>query len=613
MAERQRGAFRLRALSLLLALLVLSGCPSGGKTNNNQGQEAQRRVTTLRLGTLEYLPERFLPFTARTPLEVSIARKVWDTLTYFDPVTGEARPLIAQSWEEREEGMKFVFQLREGLKFADGSELDSEDVAASLAFAAALGPANPQVGQLFAFTDDWVEGAKDVWLGKADRIKGVETPDPRTVVIRLKHKNRLFPLVLSAVNFSIVPTEWVDENLEWARSQAPAEKVLAEFGSLSGDERLGVKEEELKYNYPPLSSTDKLPPASGPYQISQVGKEGIQLRANPQWGLGRPLVREVSIRSYSKGEELARAFEKGELDVVEVPPLVYGKIRAGGLRFDQLPPHQEVRVELYSLFYIGMNLRADPYREIPLENRAALRRAVGFHMNRGVWSERMFGTLHKPLNDLIPRASPLFNKEFELSPFYTYDPGRAAELLAKSEHPQGFYLPPHRFWYRADDEEQYALGRAILDEMNDLAFPIVDSPAPLGAWEKRVERGLAILWLERFDYPYPDPDSIFFTRMLGALGTSRNRWQLGNFAGFNDPAYNEKIIRAREVDRPSARFQLYDSLVRRLQSRGEVVFLLSRGADFWIRKGAEFIRPSGMDYGPTLPGSKLAELSGARG
>ncbi|GEM_PF-3854639 len=613
MAERERAAGRLRAVALLLGLVVLVGCPAGGNGDSGNQQAAEQKVSTLRLGTLEFLPERFLPFTARTPLEVSIARKVWDTLTYFDPASGEARPLIAQSWEEREEGMEFVFHLREGLRFADGSELDSEDVAASLALAAALGPANPQAGQLFTFSDDWVEGAKEVWLGKADRIAGVQTPDPQTVVIRLKHKNRLLPLVLSAVNFSIVPAEWVDEHLEWARSQAPAEKVLAEFGSLPGDGRLGVKEEELGFNYPPLSSTDSLPPPSGPFLISEVGKDGLLLKQNPQWGLGRPLVKEVRIRRYGKGEELVRAFQAGELDVVEVPPLEYGRLRAGGLELESLPPHREVRVELYSLFYMGMNLRADPYREIPLENRAALRRAVGFHMNRGVWSERMFGTLHKPLYDLIPRASPLYNQEFELSPFYTYDPGRAAELLAKSEHPQGFYLPPHRFWYRSDDEEQYALGRAILDEMNDLAFPIVDSPVPLGAWEKRVEQGLAILWLERFDYPYPDPDSIFYTRMLGALSTSRNRWQLGNFAGFNDPAYNQKIIRAREVDRPSARFQLYDSLVRRLQSRGEVVFLLSRGADFWIRKEADFIQPSGMDYGPTLPGSKLAELSGARG
>jgi peptide/nickel transport system substrate-binding protein len=84
---------------------------------------------------------------------------LYDTLIYRDPVTNDATPGLAESWEFLS-GMEYKFNLRKGVKFHNGEEMTAEDVRYSF---------------MRAKTDEHVQNIEDV-----------EIVDDYTVIVRLQ-------------------------------------------------------------------------------------------------------------------------------------------------------------------------------------------------------------------------------------------------------------------------------------------------------------------------------------------------------------------------------------------------------------------------------------------
>lgn len=93
----------------------------------------------------------------------------YEYLTYLDPATGRPVPGLATSWEMSADGKAWTFHLREGVQFSGGwGEMTSEDVKYSI---------ERLIGE------DSRAGPASVMRRT---IEAVETPDARTVVVRLK-------------------------------------------------------------------------------------------------------------------------------------------------------------------------------------------------------------------------------------------------------------------------------------------------------------------------------------------------------------------------------------------------------------------------------------------
>jgi peptide/nickel transport system substrate-binding protein len=83
-------------------------------------------------GTLIYLEQQahtnlYAPAGGFYP-NSGILNQVTDKLTWQNPDTLEIEPWIAQSWEINEDATEYVFKLREGVSFSDGTALDAEAV-----------------------------------------------------------------------------------------------------------------------------------------------------------------------------------------------------------------------------------------------------------------------------------------------------------------------------------------------------------------------------------------------------------------------------------------------------------------------------------------------------
>lgn len=68
------------------------------------------------------------PFLSGDAYASRIFRWTLDTLCTRDPVTLEWLPLVAESWEVSDDGLKLSFKVRSGVRFADGEPLTAQDI-----------------------------------------------------------------------------------------------------------------------------------------------------------------------------------------------------------------------------------------------------------------------------------------------------------------------------------------------------------------------------------------------------------------------------------------------------------------------------------------------------
>ena len=121
---------------------------------------------------------------------VSVAN-LYDTLV-FPTHDGEVIPHLAESWTISEDGLTYVFKLRSGVKFHDGSDLKAEDVKFSMDRLLAIGQ-----GYSYIF--------KPV-------IDSVEANDDYTVTFKLK--KTFGPFLYSLVRLYVLNKDLVMANIE---------------------------------------------------------------------------------------------------------------------------------------------------------------------------------------------------------------------------------------------------------------------------------------------------------------------------------------------------------------------------------------------------------------
>ena len=100
------------------------------------------------------------PFYINTRELVVIGHHVWDTLVIIDPKNTEIKPLLATKWSWVNP-TTLEFELRKGVKFHSGKEMDAEDVAYTLNHAANKENAIANFALL-----NWIKNAEVIDAGK---------------------------------------------------------------------------------------------------------------------------------------------------------------------------------------------------------------------------------------------------------------------------------------------------------------------------------------------------------------------------------------------------------------------------------------------------------------
>lgn len=129
----------------------------------------------------------------------------YSLLVKIDPAdTSRVLPDVAQSWSVSDDKLAYTFKLRDGIVFHDGSPLTSKDVKASFDRIR-----NPSTGV--------VSVRQSVYA----RIADIETPDPLTVVFKLKTASPAFLSQLAAPFNCIYSAEKLAKDANY-----PAQEVM---------------------------------------------------------------------------------------------------------------------------------------------------------------------------------------------------------------------------------------------------------------------------------------------------------------------------------------------------------------------------------------------------
>ncbi|GAA0915098.1 ABC transporter substrate-binding protein [Nonomuraea longicatena] len=98
--------------------------------------------------------------------EVKVLQNVYETLTIWDPVNKKAGPRLATSWKATSDGRTWTFNLRQGVRFHSGRELDATAVKQAIERTMKLG-----------------QGASYVW----DAVETIRVNDPHSITFGLKY------------------------------------------------------------------------------------------------------------------------------------------------------------------------------------------------------------------------------------------------------------------------------------------------------------------------------------------------------------------------------------------------------------------------------------------
>ncbi len=179
---------KLLALLLVLTVLVSFTACGGGNADNGSDVDAGDGTVVVAMGsgfsTLDpgYVYEKY-PQT--------IVNACYETLFAFTENGGEPQPKLADSYEFSADGLTLTVTLKDGVTFASGNTMTSEDVAFSINRCKNL-KGNPSF--------------------IANTIDSIETPDDKTVVFHLTQVDSGILAKLAYQSLSIVDSAVVKEN-----------------------------------------------------------------------------------------------------------------------------------------------------------------------------------------------------------------------------------------------------------------------------------------------------------------------------------------------------------------------------------------------------------------
>lgn len=117
---------------VLLPILFVIGCGSeeSGSTEEGTSTDDVGIAKELRFA-YNAQPPSIDPLVTTVVATRDVSRHIFESLVVFN-YDYEVKPMLAESWDESDDGKVYTFYLREGVKFHNGEEMTADDVVASM-------------------------------------------------------------------------------------------------------------------------------------------------------------------------------------------------------------------------------------------------------------------------------------------------------------------------------------------------------------------------------------------------------------------------------------------------------------------------------------------------
>jgi len=465
----------------------------------------------LRVGMI-YDPQNLDPAMSGHVASGAVIDQLFSGLVEQSPEM-EVVPEVARSWEVLEGGRKYVFHLRDDVRWSDGTPVTAEDF--EYAWKRVLDPAtgSPVAHLLYdvkgarAFHQGACPEPAEGEAGKGD--VGVRALDEVTLAVELEGPTGYFPHLMAYNATYPVPRHVVEAHGE----------VWTEVGNIV---------------------------TNGPFTLEAWQRgESMALVRNPEYhGQFRGNVQRVRLSLLLDPSAILELYEADGLDTL----ILWGSLSPEMDRARQRQAGEYVSVPWLLTWYVGFDVSRPPFDD------PRMRRAFALATDRETLADVVLrGYVSPATGGFVSPGMPGYSAGIGLP----YDPEQAQHLLAEAGYPGGRSFPtvdslvPHG----RESLSEYLQAQWREDLGVETTWEAMEWAKYLDGLEREPPHIFLCGWLA----DYPDPDSFLRASPIRPW----TRWQNGD--------YDRLVEEARQVTDQGKRMKLYGQADRILVEEAVIV------------------------------------------
>ena len=451
----------------------------------------------------------FDPGAVQTLNEFQITQALFDGLTDFD-FTEKCQPELkgdlAESWEVNDEATQYVFTLKEGITYSNGTEVKASDFKAAWERAGSA-----ELAAAYGYLVNSIEGGEALQAGEADTLSGVTADDEAgTLTIDLAAPNAEFASILVHPFFS--PAEPSD---------------LAKIGTTTGwgDKGLTI--------------------GTGPFMLETATETDVVMVPNPEWdgnvyGDTEVFLEKVEFKMTDSVETAFQTFEAGEGDSAPIPSGKYQDAMAAY-------PQNSVDNPLMGVYYFDFGAD-DP--QVGGDENVKLRQAISLAIDRQELNDKVYEGTRDDATGIVPPGIPGYKAD--ICEYCEYDPERAKELFAEWEADGGKLTDPIRIDFNEGGSHGDVAAIIQANLKDNLGIETELAGVAEDYFKVVAEPGGCQLCRAGWYADYPTYGT-FMVDLFSAASIGGN-----NFGRFDNPEFEELIAKAQAETDDAERADLYN-------------------------------------------------------
>ncbi len=418
------------------------------------------------------------------------------------------QPYLAKSWETSADGLSVTLKLVDNALFHDGKPVTSEDVAFSIMTIKANHPFQTM-------------------LAAVDKV---DTPDPLTAIIRLKHPHPALLLAMSPALMPILPKH------------------------VYGD---GQDVKSHPANLKPVGS--------GPYRLTDYKQgEFYTLEKFDKFFIpGRPKLDKIVVKLVSDANAAIVSLERGDVNIL---PFV-----AGVRDIERIEKMPSVVITNKGFDGVGpVNWLAFNTKKKPLDD-VRVRQAIAYAANRDFITGKLMNGKAKVATSPIAPGSPLDEPGVEM---YKLDLAKSQKLLEDAgltKKPDGSRMTLTIDYIPGSDEQQRNVAEYLRSQLKRAGINLeVRAAADFPTWAQRVSNYDFDLTMDTV-FNWGDPVIGVDRTYLSSNIRKGIIWS--NTQQYSNPKVDELLAKAAQETSPEKRKALYSDFQKAVVTDAPIYFI----------------------------------------
>lgn len=547
-------------------LTLLFSCSS----NNNSNKDSEESSKTKIGGNITVPLDSY--FTVERPRQIlkieaaQIYGQMLESLVKYDDKNLEVEPALAEKWDISEDGLTYVFHIRQNVVFHDnscfkngkGRVVTTKDVVNMFYRIYENVPKNTAYS-LFQST---IEGGDEYYNKKAEAISGIKSDD-KTVTVTLTQPNNTFLSKLVTIYTSVIPEEALNEDSWNIVGTGPFK-----YNKAKSTSELVVLDKNPNYWMTDSTGT-KLPYLDN---LTYKFYDNDNARMDDFWDNKISLLKDVPITKVSEvlEERIADFQGKKAKYVLESVPQM-------------------------STTYLEFNMTLKALKDV------RVRQAINYAINRKKIVEKTLKNQAYEIGKFgITPPLPKIYKGYDFEAIeddgYTRNSEKAKQLLADAGYPDGKNFPTLSIQFKKDNSRYLVMSEVQTQLKSVLNIDVDIEQVEFNKLLENEAYGTADIFHNVWVGDFPSPESFlinFYGKLVPKDRDEASRVNNGRYVNNEFDDLFEKGMEAKNSEEANK----YFAEAEKLMLQNPPLAVLYYGENLWLRQAnIKNFHTNGMNY-----------------